>query len=105
VPHALYDANGLIVDGYFGVSLEADSSWFGGFDRRNNVVENDADIWLLFGDVEQPTCECGYCGDKFKTRSRDKALRWFRAHDCSTLFAAEQSAIVYDLTDNLRQAA
>lgn len=108
MPHVLRDAHGQVVDGYQGLSVDEDPSWFGGWDRLpRGIVENEEDIWSVFTDTTatQPTLTCGYCGDKLRTMAPSKAIRWFHAHDCPAQQTAEAEAMVYSLTPMLTAAA
>lgn len=99
MPHELRDEYGNIVDGYIGVSIEDDSDWFGGWDRfALGVVENADEIREVFSVQRQPKITCGWCGSKYRSLSKDKAVRWFNAHDCKTLEMAEGAALVVSLT-------
>lgn len=82
----------------YGWSIWARESICGGYDRPSHRVENEEEIRLGLGGSVEPRLECGYCGDPCPTRdSVAKALRWWHAHDCKPLEAAEAAGIVYDL--------
>lgn len=65
--------------------------------RPTNVVENDAELRLLYRDELRPRVVCGWCHVEMPSRSRQvvRALNWFHTHACvsdANLSGAEELA-------------
>lgn len=86
-------------EGWDGFTVVDGQGELSGFDRPPSTVENEDEIMLEYRrQTGQPELRCGYCNGTHRARSVEGALRWWNAHDCDTLLAADSHALVTQLT-------
>jgi hypothetical protein len=66
-----------------GWSVYPNEALLSGYDRPDNVVENEDEIHVLFSDGAQHLIACGYCTASFRPRGSRSAVAWFHSHDCN----------------------